>query len=307
MNLDELNDALSASDPDPDAVRGMFERKRRRGHQRMQRMLAASGSLAVVVALVVGVGVLGRGPSSSSSSSAGTAAGASPVQAPAATSAPASAGNGAGKAPAAAGGTDKSLGTASSPRAAQPGPSASGSAESCAAISLKDTIANALRGGASVIVATGKLTGKPVTGNPATAGAAAFYRMTLSSVQTLRGPAVASGSTAWIPGPAPGTEASVTSALLAPGGRLFAIVWPRAATNDLVGPTLRLAPIVGTDVVFTPSGCWDVTALQPSQYQADTPLQSVPEGTPIGGAGQPAENGLYAVPLATVERVVEQA
>jgi hypothetical protein len=99
----------------------------------------------------------------------------------------------------------------------------------------------------------------------------------------------------------------VTSALLAPGGRLFAIVWPKAATHDLVGPTLRLAPIVGTDVVFTPSGCWDVTALQPSRYRADTPLQSVPGGTPIGGAGQPAENGLYAVPLAAVERVVAQA
>jgi hypothetical protein len=84
-------------------------------------------------------------------------------------------------------------------------------------------------------------------------------------------------------------------------------VWPKAATHDLVGPTLRLAPIVGADVVFTPSGCWDVTALQPSQYQANTQLRPVPSGTPVGGAGQPAENGLYAVPLTTVEQVVAQA
>jgi hypothetical protein len=302
MNLDELNDALSSSDPDPHAVRALIERKRMQGHQRMQRMLAASGSLAVVVALVVGIGVLARGPSSSSSSSA-TAGG----NAAAAPSAPA-AGSGTGstgKVPAAAGPTRG--GAATIPKGQSAAPGASSSSDSCAAISLKNTIADALRGGASVIVATGTLTGKPVTGNPATAGAAAFYRMTLSSVQTLRGPAVAPGSTAWIPGPAPGATASVTSALLAPDGRLFAIVWPKAATHDLVGPTLRLAPIVGTDVVFTPSGCWDVTALQPSQYQANTQLRPVPSGTPVGGAGQPAENGLYAVPLTTVEQVVAQA
>jgi hypothetical protein len=299
MNLDELNDALSSSDPDPHAVRALIERKRMQGHQRMQRMLAASGSLAVVVALVVGIGVLARGPSSSSSSSA-RAGGNAAAQA----SAPA-AGSGAGNASAVPGPTLG--GAAAGPKGQPAAPGASSSSDSCAAISLKNTIADALRGGASVIVATGTLTGKPVTGNPATAGAAAFYRMTLSSVQTLRGPAVAPGSTAWIPGPAPGATASVTSALLAPDGRLFAIVWPKAATHDLVGPTLRLAPIVGTDVVFTPSGCWDVTALQPSQYQAKTQLRPVPSGKPVGGAGQPAENGLYAVPLTTVEQVVAQA
>jgi hypothetical protein len=299
MNLDELNDALSSSDPDPHAVRALIERKRMQGHQRMQRMLAASGSLAVVVALVVGIGVLARGPSSSSSSSA-RAGGNAAAQA----SAPAT-GSGAGNASAVPGPTLG--GAAAGPKGQPAAPGASSSSDSCAAISLKNTIADALRGGASVIVATGTLTGKPVTGNPATAGAAAFYRMTLSSVQTLRGPAVAPGSTAWIPGPAPGATASVTSALLAPDGRLFAIVWPKAATHDLVGPTLRLAPIVGTDVVFTPSGCWDVTALQPSQYQANTQLRPVPSGTPVGGAGQPAENGLYAVPLTTVEQVVAQA
>lgn len=303
MNLDELNDALAASSPDPDVVRGLFESKRRRRHERYQRLLAASGGLAVVAVLVVGVGVLARAPSSSSSSAP---AGGAAAQAPPASASSAAAGSGTGKVPAAAG-TQKGLGPNSSPKTTGPGSGASGSSESCAAISLKDTIAAALRGGASVIVATGTLTGKSVTGNPATAGAAAYYAMTLSSVQTLRGHAVASGTTAYIPGPAPGATASVTSALLAPGGRLFAIVWPKAATHDLVGPTLRLAPIVGADVVFTPSGCWDVTALQPSQYQASTPLRSVPEGQVFGGADQPAGNGLYAVPLATVERVVAHA
>jgi hypothetical protein len=300
MNLDELSNALSASDPDPSMVLAEFERKRRRRHERYQRLLAASGGLAVVVVLIVGVGLLAHAPSSSSSSSQ---AGGTAAQAPV-SSAPA-AGSGASRA--AQAGPQKNGVAVPSPRGQYSASSGSGSSGSCAANPLKQAITDALRHGASVIVATGTLTGKSVTGNPAASGAAAFYAMTLSSVQTLRGPPVPSGSTAWIPGPAPGASASVTSALLAPGGRLFAIVSPRAATHDLVGPTLRLAPIVGTDVVFTPSDCWDVAALRPSHYQASTPLKSVPGGTPFGGPNQPAENGLYAVPLATVVHTAAQA
>jgi hypothetical protein len=176
-------------------------------------------------------------------------------------------------------------------------------AESCTGAPLKSQLAAAVQGGASVIVAAGRLTVKP-----ATAGAAAFYAMKLQSVQTLRGPAVAPGSTAWIPGPAPGTSANPeNSALLAPGGRLFAIVWPKAATHYPVGPTLQLAPIVGAEVVFTPYVCWNLTGLQPNQYQASTPLRAVPGGANFGGVHQAAENGLYTVPLATVRQTAASA
>jgi hypothetical protein len=169
-------------------------------------------------------------------------------------------------------------------------------------------LAAAVRGGASVIVATGAATGKSVTVDPATNGTPAFYGMTLRSVRTLRGPAVASGSAAWTPGPAHGTLANpVNSALLAPGGRLFAIAWPKAATRGLDGPTLQLAPIVGADVVFTPYGCWDLTGLQPDQYQESTPLVPVGGGANFGGVHQNAENGLYTVPLATVLRIAESS
>jgi hypothetical protein len=157
-------------------------------------------------------------------------------------------------------------------------------------------------------VAAGPLTGKSVTGDPATGGAPAFYAMTLTSVRTLRGPAVASGSTAWIPGPAPGTTATPeNSALLAPGGRLFAIAWPKAATRGLAGPALQLAPIVGADVVFTPYGCWNLTGLSPDQYQAGTPLRPVPSGANFGGTRQAAENGLYKLPLAIVTQIAAAA
>jgi hypothetical protein len=188
------------------------------------------------------------------------------------------------------------------------GPSAVSAADSCTGAPLKSQLAEAVEGGASLIVATGTLTGKSVTGDPAASGAPAFYAMTLKSAQTLRGPVVRSGSTAWIPGPAPGTVATPeNSALLAPGGRLFAIVWPKSATHDPVGPTLRLAPIVGTDVVFTPYDCWDLTGLAPGQYQESAPLFPVPRGRNFGGAQQAAENGIYMLPLATVRQLAASA
>jgi hypothetical protein len=162
--------------------------------------------------------------------------------------------------------------------------------------------------GASLIVATGTPAGKSVTGDPAADGAAPFYAVTLRLVRTLRGPAIASGSIAWTTGPARGMPASpVNSALLAPGGRLFAIAWPKAAAGHLAGPVLQLAPIVGADVVFTPYACWNLAGLQPGQYQVGTPLWPVPGGANFGGVHQAAENGLYTVPLATVEQIAEQA
>src|SRR6266700_35647 len=68
----------------------------------------------------------------------------------------------------------------------------------------------------------------------------------------------------------------------------------------LVGPTLQLGPIVGGEVVFTPYVCWNLTRLQPNQYQASTALRPVPGGANFGGEHQATENGLYTVPLATV-------
>jgi len=65
--------------------------------------------------------------------------------------------------------------------------------------------------------------------------------------------------------------------------------------------------IVGADVVFTPYGCWDVSGLLPGQYQESTPLWPVPHGANFGGEHQAAENGLYTVPLATVEQIAASA
>ena len=159
-------------------------------------ILGATGGAAAVVLAVVAVVTLHGANSGASSASAANAAGEQRHGA------------------AAAGGS--SLPSASNPAAG------SSLAESCTGAPLKSQLAASVRGGASVIVATGRLTGRSVIGDQATAGAPAFYAMTLQSVQTLRGPAVAPGSTVWIPGPAPGTSANPeNSALLTPGGRLF--------------------------------------------------------------------------------------
>jgi hypothetical protein len=252
--------------------------------RRRHRILAATGgATAVVLAVVAGVTLHGANLGAS----------------PASSSAPAA--NAAGERQGAAGG-GSSVPAASNPAAG------SSLAESCTGAPLKSQLAASVQGGASVIVATGRLTGKSAIGDPATAGAPAFYAMTLQSVQTLRGPAVAPSSTAWIPGPGHGTLANpVNSAVLAPGGRLFAIVWPKAATHYPVGPALQLAPIVGADVVFTPYVCWNLTGLRPNQYQASTPLRSVPGGANFGGEHQAAENGVYTVPLATVKQIAASA
>ena len=302
MNLDELMDALSGTDPDPRLVMDALGRKQRRSRQRM--LTAASGACVAVLAVLGGLYLSGH-----------TTGGAAGVA------------SGRVGAPASPGLSTPAAGGASTPSGAfaRPGPTAavsngavigpnqraaagSGAPGSCAAVPLKDSIAAAVRSGGSVIVATGTLTGKSVAASTAAAGTPAFYAMTLSSVTTLRGPAIAPGSTAWIPGPAPGTVASPeNSPLLAAGGRLFAIVTPRSASPGAAGPTLRLAPVVGGDVVFTPSGCWDVSGLRPSQYQGTAALRPVPAGPTFSGKDRPAESGLYAVPLATVEQVAAQS
>ena len=180
-----------------------------------------------------------------------------------------------------------------------------GAAGACTGAPLATQLAAAVHDGASLIVATGSLTGRSVTGAPPVPGGApAFYAMKLRSVRTLRGPAVASGSTDWIPGPARGTPANPqNAALLAPGGRIFAVVWPGAP----VGSTLQLVPIVGTDVVFTPYGCWDLTGLTPDKYQESSPLLTVPGNVNFGGTRLQAESGSYIVPLSAVQQAASKS
>ena len=146
-----------------------------------------------------------------------------------------------------------------------------------------------------------------ITERRLTTGAPAFYAATLTAVRTLRGPAVAAARPRGPPyrlrhERRPGEQRAARPGRPAVRHRVAQGRPPRPR-----GPTLRLAPIVGPDVPFSPWGCWDLTGLQPDQYQASTPLRPVPTGPNVGGEHQAAENGLYTVPLATVEQVAASA
>jgi hypothetical protein len=165
----------------------------------------------------------------------------------------------------------------------------------CGSVSLPETLAMARQGGASVIVATGSLTGET---------AQVHHQMVLRSVRTLSGPVVVSGSTGWLnsalgpSGPIPGADAG---ALWAPDGRLFAIVWPARVTGTAVGPVLRVAPVVDDQVIFSSAGCWDTAGLPSRPYHGR--LAEVPGSDSYARA---TPNGFHAVPLATVEQLLTE-
>lgn len=302
MNIDQLLDSLGENDPNPLRVMTQVEHKRRIARN---RLYTVSGGLAAVAAAIVVIAVLpgikfGSPTSSSSSAASGSEAGG-----PAAGSA-----GSAGSAPHAANGAGP-----------EPGPSGSRSAASCAGVPLQRAITMALRDGGSVIVGYGTQTGSSVGGNTAQGGAPAYYAVTLSSVRTLAGPRITSGSTAWVPGAASGASAAGTGsagtgssggavsgsegeALWAPDGELFAIVSPQAAGSPN-SPVLRSAPVIDGKVIFSSYGCWSVTGLPATPYSGGG-VQVFGPVHPNGSASKPLfvrGESLEAVPLADVEKV----
>ncbi len=170
-------------------------------------------------------------------------------------------------------------------------------AQGCAAMSLDETLAAARSGGASVVIAHGALPGRQTQDS----GGSVYDAMVLSSVRTLAGPAIASGSTVWVSGgrgpsgPVPGTDAG---ALWAPDGQLFGIVWPQQATGLSVGLTLRIAPVVNDQVILSTAGCWDATGLPSTLFHGQ--LAELPGSNSYARA---AASGFHAVPLSTVEHL----
>lgn len=169
-------------------------------------------------------------------------------------------------------------------------------ANGCGVVSLPDTLAMARQNGASVIVATGSLTGRTVLDSQV------YYQMKLRSVHTLSGPPVAAGSSGWLAsdrgpaGPIPGADAG---ALWATDGRLFAIASPARQTGTTVGPVLRIAPVVHGQVIFSTAGCWDTTGLPARPYHGR--LAEIPASDSYARA---AQNGFHAVPLATIRQLL---
>ncbi|MCW2929098.1 MAG: hypothetical protein JWM19_60 [Actinomycetia bacterium] len=277
MNIDQLMESLSENAPDTGDVLASFGRKRRTARN---RMYTASGGLAVaVVAVVVGVLLHGAGTGGTSTAESRPVAG---VAMPAATPA------------------------LRSPGFAQ-GAASNDSAAACDAVRLQANLAEAVRKGASVIVGYGTLTSGSAAVHGAGGGASAYYSLTLRSVQTIAGPKVTSGSIAWIAGaiPVAGTSASSGTASaqppdFAPGGELFGIVSPSAASGT-PGPVLQAAPVSDGQVLLSGPGCWDITASGSQQGEVFGPSQEGPRSA-LGPA-----NRITEVPLTTAEKLAAQA
>ncbi|WP_239334210.1 hypothetical protein [Frankia sp. CiP3] len=180
---------------------------------------------------------------------------------------------------------------------AQPGAAGTrAAANGCVSLSLRQTLAIAGQGGASVLVASGSLTGETVIDGQA------FHQMIMHSVRTLSGPVITSDSTGWIGsasgavGPIPGADAG---ALWGTDGRLFAIAWPARQTGTAVGPVLRIAPVVHDQVIFSSAGCWDITDLPTEPYHG--PLAEIPGSNSYARA---APTGFHAVALTAVEQML---
>lgn len=168
-------------------------------------------------------------------------------------------------------------------------------ADGCATIPLRETLASARQGGASIIVANSSLTGKTKSDGDI------YYQVKLRSVQTLSGPAVTASKTAWIDsgrGPAGPVAGSDAGPLWATDGRLFAIAWPAHTAGTTVGPVLRIAPVVGSQVIFSSAGCWDTGNLPTQPFHGQ--LAEIPGSKSYAHA---ARYGFHAVPLSTVEQL----
>jgi hypothetical protein len=269
MNTDQLLDAMADADPSPDAVLDLVRRKRRAARNRV--IYAATSGLVVVVAVVaVVLHSVSPAAQSSRTASGGASSGSAAV------------------APAASGLSSGPVGGPAS-RTGDFGMSPESGA--CTQATLAQVLAAAVRSGASVIVGSATLASSP--GHAAASGSATYYRVTLGSVRTLAGPAVAPGSTAWITGASPG--ASTSQAAVAPAGQLFGIVY-RSAGSGLPGPVLAAAVVVSGQVILSSDGCWDATAS--------------PAGSPPGIAQRSASASRPAtaeIPLATAERLATDA
>ncbi|MGW2693811.1 hypothetical protein [Streptomyces sp. NPDC001296] len=179
---------------------------------------------------------------------------------------------------------------------AAPGTGATGGgAGGCAVMPLQQQLAVAREEGFSVVLAKGALTGRSATGN-----GSAYAEMRLTDVRTLSGPGTRSGSTVWVSsdrgsgGPLPVTP---SGSLWAPDGSLFGIVAP-SSPGDPAGLYLRVAPVVGGQVVLSTAGCWLEDGRPTRAYHG--PLAEIPGSDSFRRA---AQGGFQTVPLGEVQRL----
>lgn len=170
----------------------------------------------------------------------------------------------------------RSLATARPSSAAPAGGAAAagGGTAICANETLTDSMTRAVADGASVVLATGGFTG---TVRPADGEIAVPYsEVALTDASTLAGPELATPGSFWVYGDLAaggnGATTGETSSLWARGGRLIAVVDPTAGGSDLPGPVIRVAPVVGDDVVMGWVGCWSTQGVPSRDFDGTVDL-----------------------------------
>lgn len=173
-------------------------------------------------------------------------------------------------------------------------------AEACLPTPLGERMRQVLENGASVVVASGRLTGRIGPDGP-------IYReMTLTAVHTLAGPDIPDGTKVWIDTPqlpplkGDNIARGNPGPLWGPDGALFGFVFPQAVRNSPLGVTMTQSPVVDHQAIFGISGgCWDVRSAGGTPFYG--PLTEIPGS---GTYERAAEAGFTALPLTTVEQLL---
>ncbi len=154
-------------------------------------------------------------------------------------------------------------------RSAAPPLPGSGSAGAaiCANETLADSMARAVQAGSSVVLATGGFTGTTAVGDGEIG--VPFSEVALTVEENLAGPDQPPTLSGWVSGDlgADGQTAVTgeTSSLWARGGRMIAVV-DGSGASGLPGPVLRVAPVIGDDVIFSWVGCWSTNGVESRDY-----------------------------------------
>lgn len=156
---------------------------------------------------------------------------------------------------------------------APPGGAGSAGAAICANETLAESMARAVQAGSSVVLATGGFTGTTALGDGEIG--VPFSEVALTVEDTLAGPPQPSTLSGWVSGDlgADGQSAVTgeASSLWARGGRMIAVVDGSGAAG-LPGPVLRVAPVIGDDVIFSWVGCWSTNGVESRDYEGSVDI-----------------------------------
>ncbi len=134
-------------------------------------------------------------------------------------------------------------------------------------------MARAVQAGSSVVLATGGFTGTTALGDGEIG--VPFSEVALTVEDTLAGPPQPSTLSGWVSGDlgADGQSAVTgeASSLWARGGRMIAVV-DGSGASGLPGPVLRVAPVIGDDVIFSWVGCWSTNGVESRDFQGSVDI-----------------------------------